>query len=37
MILKRCTPEGVLREYEFTQGNFHDQVVLALLRSDWEN
>ncbi len=29
--------EGVLREYEFTQGNFHDQVVLALLRSDWDN
>ncbi len=27
-------PEGVLREYEFTQGNFHDQVVLALLRRD---
>ena len=27
-------PEGVLREYEFTQGSFHDQVVLALLRSD---
>lgn len=30
-------PEGVLREYEFTQGNFHNQVVLALLRSDWGN
>lgn len=29
--------EGVLREYEFTQGNFHDQVILALLRSDWDN
>jgi len=29
-------PEGVLREYEFTQGEFHDQVVLALLRRDWD-
>ncbi|MFX4263438.1 GNAT family N-acetyltransferase [Pelotomaculum propionicicum] len=29
--------EGVLREYEFTQGNFRDQVVLAILRSDWGN
>ncbi|KUG04005.1 gnat family acetyltransferase [hydrocarbon metagenome] len=26
--------EGVLREYEFTQGRFHDQVILALLRRE---
>ena len=29
--------EGVLREYEFAQGEFQDQVILALLRRDWEN
>ncbi|KUG16494.1 hypothetical protein ASZ90_013826 [hydrocarbon metagenome] len=29
-------PEGLLREYEFTQGSFHDQVVFALLRRDWK-
>lgn len=29
--------EGVLKEYEFTQGDFHDQVVLALLKRDWDN
>jgi RimJ/RimL family protein N-acetyltransferase len=29
-------PEGLLREYEFTQGSFHDQVVCALLRRDWK-
>lgn len=29
--------EGILRDYEYTQGNFHDQVVLALLKRDWEN
>ena len=28
--------EGVLREYEFVQGSYLDQVVLALLRSDWD-
>lgn len=29
--------EGILREYEFIRGKFRDQVVLALLRSDWDN
>ncbi|MEN6325227.1 MAG: GNAT family protein [Syntrophomonas sp.] len=29
--------EGVLRDYEFAKGNFQDQIVLALLRKDWEN
>lgn len=28
--------EGVLREYEFAQGKFQDQIILALLRRDWE-
>jgi len=28
--------EGVLREYEFAQGKFQDQVILAILRRDWE-
>jgi len=28
--------EGVLREYEFLQGQFQDQIILALLRRDWE-
>jgi len=28
--------EGILREYEFVQKNFQDQVVLALLRKDWD-
>jgi len=28
--------EGVLREYEFCKGEFQDQVVLALLRKEWE-
>lgn len=31
------TAEGVLREYEFAQGKFQDQVILAILRKDWEN
>ncbi len=29
--------EGVLKEYEFAQGKFQDQIVMALLRKDWEN
>ncbi len=29
--------EGVLRDYEFAKGEFQDQIVLALLRKDWEN
>lgn len=29
--------EGVLREYEFAKGQPQDQVVLALLKKDWEN
>ncbi len=28
--------EGVLREYEFAQGRFQDQAILAILRRDWE-
>jgi len=28
--------EGVLREYEFAKEKFQDQVILALLRRDWE-
>ena len=30
-------PEGVLREFEFTQGNYRNQVILALLRSEWNS
>lgn len=35
--LKRLgfTPEGILREYEFTQGSYHDQIILSLLRKEW--
>jgi RimJ/RimL family protein N-acetyltransferase len=29
--------EGVLRQAVFTQGQFHDKVLLALLREEWEN
>ncbi|OPZ73927.1 MAG: putative ribosomal N-acetyltransferase YdaF [Firmicutes bacterium ADurb.Bin456] len=29
--------EGVLRKYEFIRTDFHDQVILSLLRSDWGN
>lgn len=28
--------EGVIREYEFAKEKFQDQVILALLRKDWE-
>lgn len=29
------TAEGVLREYEFNQGKFQDQVILAIMKRDW--
>lgn len=29
--------EGVLREYELVQGKLQDQVILALLKKEWEN
>ncbi len=28
--------EGVLREYTFVDGAYHDAIIMSLLRSDWE-
>ncbi|MEN6351739.1 MAG: GNAT family protein [Syntrophomonas sp.] len=29
--------EGLLRDYEFTQGQFRNQTILALLKRDWDD
>jgi RimJ/RimL family protein N-acetyltransferase len=29
--------EGVLRQAVFAQGKFHDKIIVALLREEWEN
>ncbi len=29
--------EGVLRKAVFTQGKFHDKIIMALLREEWNN
>ncbi len=30
-------PEGILRDYEFAQGQFQSQVILSILKKDWDS